>query len=169
VAGSSGPDSGGDGVTEEIRIILADDRADPFFGYYTLHKPPNGEIGGMLGVHGLFVQMVDEQDHHQHAPSRILLYFLRCVYSSPSFLRKDGPGNGRPNRGAKMQKSKTPAARGASPMMARIQPPVPCTNNRPIRIKANPARARTIRPVVPPRKANSAFILTSSVVSVLVT
>jgi hypothetical protein len=55
--------------------ISVDEHAVSFYGYYTIHTLQNGDVEGMLSVHGttgqvwyhswhgLFVQMVGEQDH----------------------------------------------------------------------------------------------------------
>jgi hypothetical protein len=52
--------------------VTAEEHADPFYGYYTIHTLADGEIGGMLSVHGTtgqvwyhswhgdFVRMVEE-------------------------------------------------------------------------------------------------------------
>jgi hypothetical protein len=57
--------------------VEADDVA-PFYGYYTLHTEEDGEIEGMLSVHGStgqvwyhtwhgdFVQMTQHEDDHEH-------------------------------------------------------------------------------------------------------
>ncbi|MGD2166193.1 MAG: hypothetical protein PVH50_11785 [Anaerolineae bacterium] len=56
--------------------IVAEEHADPFYGYYTLHTLKNGHIEGMLSVHGTtgevwyhtwhgeFVQMTEHEDDH---------------------------------------------------------------------------------------------------------
>jgi hypothetical protein len=56
--------------------ITADDHAVPFYGYYTIHTLEDGDIEGMLSVHGAtgqvwyhtwhgeFVQMVEEEHGH---------------------------------------------------------------------------------------------------------
>jgi hypothetical protein len=56
--------------------VTVEEHADPFYGYYTIHTLENGEIEGMLSVHGTtgqvwyhnwhgaFVQMIGEEDTH---------------------------------------------------------------------------------------------------------
>jgi hypothetical protein len=56
--------------------VNAEEHADPFYGYYTIHTMRDGEIEGMLSVHGAtgqvwyhtwhgdFVQMVEYHDEH---------------------------------------------------------------------------------------------------------
>jgi len=56
--------------------FTAEEHADPFYGYYTLHTLQDGRIAGMLSVHGntgqvwyhtwhgAFVQMVEVEDNH---------------------------------------------------------------------------------------------------------
>ena len=53
-----------------------EEHADPFYGYYTIHTFVDGEIEGMLSVHGttgqvwyhtwhgVFVQMIEDQEEH---------------------------------------------------------------------------------------------------------
>jgi len=55
--------------------VTVEEHADPFYGYYTIHTLKDGEIEGMLSVHGTtgqvwyhtwhgaFVQMIGEQGH----------------------------------------------------------------------------------------------------------
>ncbi len=55
--------------------VTVEEHADPFYGYYTIHTVKEGEIEGMLSVHGTtgqvwyhtwhgaFVQMVEEEEH----------------------------------------------------------------------------------------------------------
>ena len=55
--------------------VTVEEHADPFYGYYTIHTLKDGEIEGMLSVHGTtgqvwdhtwhgaFIQMIEEQDH----------------------------------------------------------------------------------------------------------
>ncbi len=55
--------------------VVVEEHADPFYGYYTIHTMKDGEIEGMLGVHGTtgrvwyhswhgdFVQMIENEDH----------------------------------------------------------------------------------------------------------
>ncbi|MDY7075633.1 MAG: hypothetical protein SXV54_01785 [Chloroflexota bacterium] len=56
--------------------VTVEEHADPFYGYYTIHTLENGEIEGMLSVHGTtgqvwyhtwhgkFIQMIDlDKDH----------------------------------------------------------------------------------------------------------
>jgi hypothetical protein len=55
--------------------VTVEEHADPFYGYYTIHTLKDGEIEGMLSVHGTtgqvwyhtwhgaFMQMIEEQDH----------------------------------------------------------------------------------------------------------
>jgi hypothetical protein len=57
--------------------VTVEEHADPFYGYYTIHTLKDGEIEGMLSVHGstgqvwyhtwhgAFVQMI-EQDENRH-------------------------------------------------------------------------------------------------------
>jgi hypothetical protein len=64
-------------LDENLSGVSADEHADPFYGYYTIHTLRDGEVEGMLSVHGttgqvwyhtwhgLFVQMIEEgEDHH---------------------------------------------------------------------------------------------------------
>jgi hypothetical protein len=56
--------------------VSAEEHADPFYGYYTLHTLEDGDIEGMLSVHGTtgqvwyhtwhgpFVQMIEEGEAH---------------------------------------------------------------------------------------------------------
>jgi hypothetical protein len=56
--------------------VSADEHADPFYGYYTLHTLEDGAIEGMLSVHGTtgqvwyhnwhgsFIQMIEESEGH---------------------------------------------------------------------------------------------------------
>jgi hypothetical protein len=56
--------------------VTVEEHADPFYGYYTIHTLKDGEIEGMLSVHGMtgqvwyhtwhgaFVQMIGEEDQH---------------------------------------------------------------------------------------------------------
>ncbi len=56
--------------------VTVEEHADPFYGYYTIHTLKDGEIDGMLSVHGTtgqvwyhtwhgaFVQMVGEEDQY---------------------------------------------------------------------------------------------------------
>ena len=56
--------------------ITADDHADPFYGYYTIHTLADGEIEGMLSVHGAtgrvwyhswhgdFLRMIESEREH---------------------------------------------------------------------------------------------------------
>jgi hypothetical protein len=56
--------------------VTTEEHADPFYGYYTIHTVQDGQIEGMLSVHGTtgqvwyhswhgaFIQMVEEEDHH---------------------------------------------------------------------------------------------------------
>jgi hypothetical protein len=56
--------------------VSVEEHADPFYGYYTIHTLKDGEIEGMLSVHGTtgqvwyhnwhgaFVQMIEEEDPH---------------------------------------------------------------------------------------------------------
>jgi hypothetical protein len=56
--------------------ITIDEHADPFYGYYTIHTLNDGEIEGMLSVHGTtgqvwyhswhgdFIQMLEGEDTH---------------------------------------------------------------------------------------------------------
>jgi hypothetical protein len=56
--------------------VTIEEHADPFYGYYTLHTIKDGEIEGMLNVHGItgqiwyhswhgdFVQMVEPHEEH---------------------------------------------------------------------------------------------------------
>ena len=55
--------------------VTTEEHADPFYGYYTIHTVADGEIDGMLSVHGTtgqvwyhnwhgdFVQMSEDEDH----------------------------------------------------------------------------------------------------------
>jgi hypothetical protein len=55
--------------------VTVEEHADPFYGYYTIHTLKDGEIEGMLSVHGstgqvwyhtwhgAFVQMIEEEGH----------------------------------------------------------------------------------------------------------
>ena len=55
--------------------VAVEEHADPFYGYYTIHTMKDGEIEGMLSVHGTtgqvwyhtwhgaFIQMIEEADH----------------------------------------------------------------------------------------------------------
>jgi hypothetical protein len=55
--------------------VTVEEHADPFYGYYTIHTLKDGEIEGMLSVHGTtgqvwyhtwhgaFIQMIGEEDH----------------------------------------------------------------------------------------------------------
>jgi hypothetical protein len=55
--------------------FVVEEHADPFYGYYTIHTLKDGEIEGMLSVHGTtgqvwyhswhgdFVQMIEDEDH----------------------------------------------------------------------------------------------------------
>ena len=55
--------------------VTTEEHADPFYGYYTIHTLKDGEIEGMLSVHGstgqvwyhtwhgAFVQMIEEEGH----------------------------------------------------------------------------------------------------------
>jgi len=55
--------------------VTVEEHADPFYGYYTIHTLQDGEIEGMLSVHGTtgqvwyhtwhgaFVQMIEEEGH----------------------------------------------------------------------------------------------------------
>lgn len=55
--------------------VTTEDHADPFHGYYTIHTMKDGQIDGMLSVHGrtgqvwyhnwhgTFIQMVEEEEH----------------------------------------------------------------------------------------------------------
>jgi hypothetical protein len=55
--------------------VTVEEHADPFYGYYTIHTLQDGEIEGMLSVHGTtgqvwyhtwhgaFVQMIEEGEH----------------------------------------------------------------------------------------------------------
>ena len=55
--------------------VTVEEHADPFYGYYTIHTLKDGEIEGMLSVHGstgqvwyhtwhgAFVQMIEEEAH----------------------------------------------------------------------------------------------------------
>ena len=55
--------------------VTVEEHADPFYGYYTIHTLKDGEIEGMLSVHGstgqvwyhtwhgAFVQMIEEAEH----------------------------------------------------------------------------------------------------------
>jgi hypothetical protein len=56
--------------------VTVEEHADPFYGYYTIHTLKDGEIEGLLSVHGMtgqvwyhtwhgaFVQMIGEEDQH---------------------------------------------------------------------------------------------------------
>ncbi len=56
--------------------VTVEEHADPFYGYYTIHTLENGEIEGMLSVHGTtgqvwyhtwhgdFVQMIESDEGH---------------------------------------------------------------------------------------------------------
>jgi hypothetical protein len=56
--------------------VAPDEHADPFYGYYTLHTVEDGDIEGMLSVHGTtgqvwyhnwhgpFIQMIEESEGH---------------------------------------------------------------------------------------------------------
>jgi hypothetical protein len=56
--------------------VTAEEHVDPFYGYYTLHTMKDGEIEGMLSVHGrtgqvwyhtwhgAFIQMIEEEEEH---------------------------------------------------------------------------------------------------------
>jgi hypothetical protein len=56
--------------------VTVEEHADPFYGYYTIHTLENGEIEGMLSVHGTtgqvwyhtwhgdFVQMIESDEDH---------------------------------------------------------------------------------------------------------
>ena len=56
--------------------VTAEEHADPFYGYYTIHTVRDGEIEGMLSVHGstgqvwyhtwhgAFIQMIEGQEEH---------------------------------------------------------------------------------------------------------
>jgi hypothetical protein len=56
--------------------VTADEHADPFYGYYTIHTEKDGDIEGMLSVHGTtgqvwyhswhgdFVQMIEGEEEH---------------------------------------------------------------------------------------------------------
>jgi hypothetical protein len=56
--------------------VTVEEHADPFYGYYTIHTLKDGEIEGMLSVHGTtgqvwyhtwhgaFVQMIGGEDQH---------------------------------------------------------------------------------------------------------
>ena len=56
--------------------VIAEEHADPFYGYYTIHTMRDGEIEGMLSVHGTtgqvwvhswhgdFVQMIEGEKEH---------------------------------------------------------------------------------------------------------
>jgi hypothetical protein len=58
--------------------VTVEEHADPFYGYYTIHTLKDGEIEGMLSVHGTtgqvwyhtwhgsFVQMIEEEDEGNH-------------------------------------------------------------------------------------------------------
>lgn len=58
---------------------VAESHADPFYGYYTIHTLRDGEISGMLSVHGStgqvwyhnwhgdFVQMIEIEEHESHS------------------------------------------------------------------------------------------------------
>jgi hypothetical protein len=55
--------------------VVVEEHADPFYGYYTIHTLKDGQIEGMLSVHGTtgqvwyhswhggFVQMIEDEDH----------------------------------------------------------------------------------------------------------
>jgi hypothetical protein len=55
--------------------VTVEEHADPFYGYYTIHTLVDGEIEGMLSVHGStgqvwyhswhgdFVQMIEGEKH----------------------------------------------------------------------------------------------------------
>jgi len=55
--------------------VAAEEHADPFYGYYTIHTLEGDQVEGMLSVHGTtgqvwyhtwhgaFVQMIEEEDH----------------------------------------------------------------------------------------------------------
>jgi hypothetical protein len=55
--------------------VAVEEHADPFYGYYTFHTQQDGEIEGMLSVHGTtgriwyhtwhgaFVQMIESDGH----------------------------------------------------------------------------------------------------------
>jgi hypothetical protein len=55
--------------------VVTEEHADPFYGYYTIHTMVDGQIEGMLSVHGTtgqvwyhswhgdFVQMIDSKEH----------------------------------------------------------------------------------------------------------
>jgi hypothetical protein len=56
--------------------VAAEEHADPFYGYYTIHTLEGGDIEGMLSVHGTtgqvwyhtwhgpFIQMIEEDEAH---------------------------------------------------------------------------------------------------------
>jgi hypothetical protein len=56
--------------------VTTEEHADPFYGYYTIHTMQDGEIEGMLSVHGTtgrvwyhswhgdFVQMIEPHEEH---------------------------------------------------------------------------------------------------------
>jgi len=56
--------------------LAAEEHADPFYGYYTIHTLEDGHIEGMLSVHGTtgqvwyhtwhgsFIQMIEGSEHH---------------------------------------------------------------------------------------------------------
>ena len=60
------------------RGVSVEEHADPFYGYYTIHTLKDGQIEGMLSVHGTtgqvwyhtwhgpFVQMIEEEAEHGH-------------------------------------------------------------------------------------------------------
>jgi hypothetical protein len=55
--------------------VTTEEHADPFYGYYTIHTLADGEIEGMLSVHGStgqvwyhnwhggFLQMIEGEEH----------------------------------------------------------------------------------------------------------
>jgi hypothetical protein len=61
-----------DGYREGVRV---EEHADPFYGYYSIHTVLDGQIEGMLSVHGTtgqvwyhnwhgpFVQMIEQEGH----------------------------------------------------------------------------------------------------------
>ena len=85
--GMMGQSSGANSLSEERAVEIAqrwleenkpgvtvEEHADPFYGYYTIHTVKNGEIDGMLSVHGTtgqvwyhtwhgaFIQMVESEE-----------------------------------------------------------------------------------------------------------
>jgi len=56
--------------------VTVEEHADPFYGYYTIHTAKDGQIEGMLSVHGTtgqvwyhtwhgpFIQMIEEEEAH---------------------------------------------------------------------------------------------------------